>query len=190
MAQWGWDIKVRSCKCREWVPGRWAVVTGDWRLETGGGESVTTHGDISEKMLVHVTGGHEKRKMTMDAFIQWWFKSDQYQSKVSKIGFQSWGLTKRLIKPLDFETNNQSKVNPSYFLISFISDCIIQCTYLWRGVINLIAEWGRKLRLGPIWVMEWWGWERAGGSDSYDSLQMRQTGRGGESVITNTHCCV
>ena len=126
MAQWGWDIKVRSCKCREWVPGRWAVVTGDWRLETGGGESVTTHGDISEKMLVHVTGGHEKRKMTMDAFIQWWFKSDQYQSKVSKIGFQSWGLTKRLIKPLDFETNNQSKVNPSYLLISFISDCIIR----------------------------------------------------------------
>ena len=113
------------------------VSSCDWWLETGdrGGESVTTHGDISEKMLVHVTGGHEKRKMTMDALIQWWFKSDQYQSKVSKIGFQSWGLTKRLIKPLDFETNNQSKVNPSYFLISFISDCIIQCTYLlvaWR----------------------------------------------------------
>ena len=40
-------------------------MTGDWRLETGGGESVTTHSDISEKMLVHVTGGHEKRKMTM-----------------------------------------------------------------------------------------------------------------------------
>ena len=46
-------------ECREWVPGRWAVVTGDWRLETGGGESWVsdnTHGDISEteKMLVHV----------------------------------------------------------------------------------------------------------------------------------------
>ena len=40
-------------------------------METGGGESVTRHGDISEKMLVHVTGGHEKRKMTMDAFIQY-----------------------------------------------------------------------------------------------------------------------
>ena len=140
MAEWGWDIKVRTCKCREWVPGRWAVVTGDWRLETGGGESWVsdnTHGDISEteKMLVHVMWLElEKRKMTMDAFIQWWFKSDQYQSKVSKIGFQSWGLTKRLIKPLDFETNNQSKVNPSYFLISFISDCkynVLTCGVAW-----------------------------------------------------------
>ena len=46
------------------------VSSCDWRLETVGGESVTTHGDISEKMLVHVTGGHEKRKMTMDALIQ------------------------------------------------------------------------------------------------------------------------
>ena len=168
MAQWGWDIKVRTCKCREWVPGRWAVVTGDWRLETGGGESWVsdnTHGDISEteKMLVHVMWlEREKRKMTMDAFIQWWFKSDQYQSKVSKIGFQSWGLTKRLIKPLDFETNNQSKVNPSYFLISFISDCIIQYT----------MREGRGMRE----VMTVSRWDRQG--------------RGGESVITNTHCCV
>ena len=158
------------------------VSSCDWWLETGdrGGESVTTHGDISEKMLVHVTGGHEKRKMTMDAFIQWWFKSDQYQSKVSKIGFQSWRLTltKRLIKPLDFETNNQSKVNPSYLLISLISDCI-NTMYLWRGVINLMAEWGRKLRLGPIWVMEWWGWERAGGCEKlWQSPD--ETDRGGE----------
>ena len=149
------------------------VSSCDWWLETGdrGGESVTTHGDISEKMLVHVTGGHEKRKMTMDAFIQWWFKSDQYQSKVSKIGFQSWGLTKRLIKPLDFETNNQSKVNPSYFLISFISDCIIQCTYVlvaWRdqfdGGVRAKTKAGRWVSYNKhallCIVYSWWSFRK------------------------------